>query len=201
MVVPVAPIPPWSLRANFPSPKPPGHPPPIRCRLLFLASTHTRTISSELLGGVVEILANSSRRNHPVRCCWQSGTGYMQAPSTGILSASEMWRDLAIRFLCEASGCTGIHERRQIILERGSYLEVHKPDGGVAIFVEDLVYSEPKTDVRLTDLSTPGEGLRTEVKGDLFARLMDTRPEPAHGAARPGRNDQSGPSACRPGRA
>ena len=44
-----------------------------------------------------------------------------------------------------------------------------------AVFVGDIVYSEPKTDLRLTDLTKLEGGVRTEVKGDLSAKLMETK--------------------------
>jgi hypothetical protein len=43
-----------------------------------------------------------------------------------------------------------------------------------AIFLGDIAYSEPKTDIRVNDLSKLDAGLRTEVKGDISARLLET---------------------------
>ena len=47
--------------------------------------------------------------------------------------------------------------------------------GVAAIFVGDIVYSEPKTDVKITDLAKLDGGVRTEVRGDISSRLIETR--------------------------
>ena len=44
-----------------------------------------------------------------------------------------------------------------------------------AIFVGSLTYSEPKTDVQLTDLSRLEGGVRVDVRGDISSRLVETR--------------------------
>lgn len=44
-----------------------------------------------------------------------------------------------------------------------------------AIFLGDLVYSEPKTDVRVGDVAKLEGGVRTEVRGDISGRLVETR--------------------------
>lgn len=44
-----------------------------------------------------------------------------------------------------------------------------------AIFVGDIVYSEPKTDVKITDLAKLDGGVRTEVRGDISSRLIESR--------------------------
>jgi len=43
-----------------------------------------------------------------------------------------------------------------------------------AVFLGDIAYSEPKTDIRVNDLTKLDAGLRTEVKGDISARLLET---------------------------
>lgn len=43
-----------------------------------------------------------------------------------------------------------------------------------AIFLGDIVYSEPKTDIRVNDLTKLDAGVRTEVRGDISARLLET---------------------------
>jgi hypothetical protein len=43
-----------------------------------------------------------------------------------------------------------------------------------AIFLGDIVYSEPKTDIRVNDLTRLDAGVRTEVRGDISARLLET---------------------------
>ena len=47
--------------------------------------------------------------------------------------------------------------------------------GVAAIFLGDIAYSEPKTDVKLTDVTKLEGGVRTEVRGDISSRLMETR--------------------------
>lgn len=44
-----------------------------------------------------------------------------------------------------------------------------------AIFVGDIVYSDPKTDIRINDLSKLDGNLRTEVRGDLSLRLVEAK--------------------------
>jgi hypothetical protein len=43
-----------------------------------------------------------------------------------------------------------------------------------AVFLGEIAYSDPKTDVRVNDLAKLDAGLRTEVKGDISARLVET---------------------------
>jgi hypothetical protein len=47
--------------------------------------------------------------------------------------------------------------------------------GVAAIFVGDIVYSEPKTDIKITDLAKLDAGVRTEIRGDISSRLIETR--------------------------
>lgn len=47
--------------------------------------------------------------------------------------------------------------------------------GVAAIFLGDIAYSEPKTDVRVTDLAKLEGGVRAEIKGDISGRLVETR--------------------------
>lgn len=44
-----------------------------------------------------------------------------------------------------------------------------------AIFLGDIAYSEPKTDVNVNDLTKLEGSVRTEVRGDISSRLVDTR--------------------------
>lgn len=46
--------------------------------------------------------------------------------------------------------------------------------GVAAIFLGDIVYSE-KTDVKVTDITKVEGGVRTEVRGDISSRLVETR--------------------------
>ena len=60
-------------------------------------------------------------------------------------------------------------------LDAEAMTKIGKKYGVSAVFVGDIVYSDPKTDVRLTDLTKLEGGVRTEVKGDLSAKLMETK--------------------------
>lgn len=44
-----------------------------------------------------------------------------------------------------------------------------------AVFVGDIAYSEPKTDVTVTDITKLEGRVRTEVRGDATSRLLETR--------------------------
>ena len=46
--------------------------------------------------------------------------------------------------------------------------------GVSAVFIGELAYSEPRTDVRVSDITKLEGGVRTEVRGDLSARLLET---------------------------
>ena len=45
--------------------------------------------------------------------------------------------------------------------------------GVAAIFVGDLVYAEPKADVKVTDLARLDGAVRAEIRGDISARLIE----------------------------
>jgi hypothetical protein len=53
--------------------------------------------------------------------------------------------------------------------------KIGKKYGVTAVFLGDLVYSDPKTDIRLTDINKLEGGVRTEVRGDMSTKLMETR--------------------------
>ena len=44
-----------------------------------------------------------------------------------------------------------------------------------AIFLGDIAYSEPKTDIRISDVTKLDGGVRTDVRGDISSRLVETR--------------------------
>ncbi len=44
-----------------------------------------------------------------------------------------------------------------------------------AVFVGDITYSEPTTDINVGDLTRLEGGVRTEVRGDISSSLMETR--------------------------
>jgi hypothetical protein len=47
--------------------------------------------------------------------------------------------------------------------------------GVSAIFLGDIAYSEPRAEVKLTDLTKLEAGVRAEIRGDLSARLLEAR--------------------------
>jgi hypothetical protein len=46
--------------------------------------------------------------------------------------------------------------------------------GVAAVFVGDIAYSEPRTDVKIADLQKLEGGVRAEVRGDISSRLLET---------------------------
>jgi len=46
--------------------------------------------------------------------------------------------------------------------------------GVSALFIGDLAYSEPRTDVKVSDITKLEGGVRTEIRGDISARLLET---------------------------
>lgn len=46
--------------------------------------------------------------------------------------------------------------------------------GVAALFLGDVVYSEPSTDIKITDISKLEGGVRAEVRGDISSRLVET---------------------------
>lgn len=47
--------------------------------------------------------------------------------------------------------------------------------GVAAVFHGNITYSEPTTNVRVSDLSKLQGGVKSEIKGDIFGRLLETR--------------------------
>ena len=46
--------------------------------------------------------------------------------------------------------------------------------GVAAVFLGELAYADPKTDIRVSDLTKLEGGVRTEVRGDISAKLLET---------------------------
>ena len=59
-------------------------------------------------------------------------------------------------------------------LDADAAKRIGKKYGVDAVFLGEIAYSDPKTDVRVNDLAKLDAGLRTEVKGDISARLVET---------------------------
>jgi len=60
-------------------------------------------------------------------------------------------------------------------LDRDALKTIGEKYGVAAIFLGDIVYSEPKTEVNLTDITKFEGGVRSEVKADISSRLVETR--------------------------
>jgi len=46
--------------------------------------------------------------------------------------------------------------------------------GVAAVFLGDIAYSEPRVDVKISDIARMEGGVRAELRGDLSARLLET---------------------------
>jgi hypothetical protein len=47
--------------------------------------------------------------------------------------------------------------------------------GVAAIFLGEIAYSDPRTDVKITDFTKLEGGVRSEIKGDISSRLVETK--------------------------
>ena len=59
-------------------------------------------------------------------------------------------------------------------LDADALRKIGKKYGVAAIFLGDIAYSDPKTDVKISDFTKLQGGVRAEVKGDISSRLMET---------------------------
>jgi hypothetical protein len=59
-------------------------------------------------------------------------------------------------------------------LDADAAKRIGKKYGVDAVFLGEIAYSDPKTDIRVNDLAKLDAGLRTEVRGDISARLVET---------------------------
>jgi hypothetical protein len=60
-------------------------------------------------------------------------------------------------------------------LDADALRKIGEKYGVTAIFLGDLAYSEPKTDVKVSDLARLEGGVRSEIKGDISSRLVETQ--------------------------
>lgn len=60
-------------------------------------------------------------------------------------------------------------------LDANALRKIGEKYGVAAIFVGEIVYSDPRTDVKITDLAKLDGGVRTEIRGDISTRLIDAR--------------------------
>ena len=59
-------------------------------------------------------------------------------------------------------------------LDADAAKRIGKKYGVDAVFLGEIAYSDPKTDIRVNDLAKLDAGLRSEVLGDISARLVET---------------------------
>jgi hypothetical protein len=59
-------------------------------------------------------------------------------------------------------------------LDADALRKIGKKYGVTAIFLGDIAYSDPKTDVKISDLTKLQGGVRAEVKADISSRLLET---------------------------
>ena len=59
-------------------------------------------------------------------------------------------------------------------LDAAALRKIGEKYGVAAIFLGEIAYSEPKTDVQLTDLARLEGGVRAEMKADISSRLVET---------------------------
>jgi len=59
-------------------------------------------------------------------------------------------------------------------LDIDAFRKIGEKYGVAAVFLGDIAYSEPRTDVKIADLQKLEGGVRTEVRGDISSRLMET---------------------------
>jgi hypothetical protein len=59
-------------------------------------------------------------------------------------------------------------------LDAAALRQIGQKYGVAALFVGELVYSEPTVDVKLRDVSKLEGGMRAEVRGDISSRLIET---------------------------
>jgi len=60
-------------------------------------------------------------------------------------------------------------------LDAAALRRIGEKYGVDAIFIGNIAYSQPKTDIRVTDSTKLEGGVRVEVRGDISGRLVETR--------------------------
>jgi hypothetical protein len=60
-------------------------------------------------------------------------------------------------------------------LDVDAFRRIGEKYGVAAIFLGDIAYSEPRTDVKITDLTKLEGGVRTDIKADISSRLVEAR--------------------------
>jgi hypothetical protein len=59
-------------------------------------------------------------------------------------------------------------------LDGAALRKIGEKYGVRAIFLGDLVYQEPRTDIKVSDITKLDGGVRTEMRGDISSRLVET---------------------------
>ena len=59
-------------------------------------------------------------------------------------------------------------------LDASALRRIGQQYGVAAVFVGDIAYSEPRVDVKISDIARMEGGVRAELRGDLSARLLET---------------------------
>lgn len=60
-------------------------------------------------------------------------------------------------------------------LDADALRKIGEKHGVAAIFLGDIAYSEPRTDIKLSDVTRLEGGARTEIRGDISSRLVEAR--------------------------
>jgi hypothetical protein len=60
-------------------------------------------------------------------------------------------------------------------LDADAVRKIGEKYGVAAVFLGDINYSEPKTDIRLNDLTKLDGAVRAEIRGDISSRLLETK--------------------------
>ena len=60
-------------------------------------------------------------------------------------------------------------------LDADALTKIGEKYGVTAIFLGDIVYSDPKTSVKISDLTKLEGGVRAEIRADISSRLVETR--------------------------
>src|SRR5258708_5560377 len=60
-------------------------------------------------------------------------------------------------------------------LDVDAFRRIGEKYGVAAIFLGDIAYSEPRTDVKITDLTKLEGGVRTDIEADISSRLVEAR--------------------------
>jgi hypothetical protein len=111
--------------------------------------------------GLVEFDANASRAIS--RSATRQFQEHLQGaqPGTPILDLG--YRDALLNAIGASS------------LDADAIKRIGEKYGVAAVFLGEISYSEPKTDVKITDIDKLEGGMRTEIKGDISSRLVETR--------------------------